>query len=42
MKAAGKNFEVVFVSRDRSPEDLVAYYNDHHGTIFPFLTNNDD
>jgi len=31
LKSAGKNFEVVFVSRDRSAEDLVEYYRDHHG-----------
>jgi hypothetical protein len=31
LAAAGKNFEVVFVSRDRAEEDLVEYYTDHHG-----------
>jgi hypothetical protein len=31
LEEAGKNFEVVFVSRDRAPEDLKEYYNDHHG-----------
>ncbi|KAI1705471.1 thioredoxin-like domain-containing protein [Ditylenchus destructor] len=31
VKKAGKNFEVVFVSRDRAAEDLVEYYKDHHG-----------
>uniref|UniRef100_A0A1I7Y2N3 Thioredoxin domain-containing protein n=1 Tax=Steinernema glaseri TaxID=37863 RepID=A0A1I7Y2N3_9BILA len=31
VKAAGKNFEVIFVSRDREAEDLVEYYEDHHG-----------
>nr|CAD2164704.1 unnamed protein product [Meloidogyne enterolobii] len=31
LKAAGKNFEVIFVSRDRTANDLKEYYNDHHG-----------
>lgn len=31
LKEAGKNFEVVFVSRDRSAEDLKEYYDEHHG-----------
>ncbi|KAK0398019.1 hypothetical protein QR680_002389 [Steinernema hermaphroditum] len=31
VKAAGKQFEVIFVSRDRAAEDLVEYYDDHHG-----------
>uniref|UniRef100_A0A1I8A0W7 protein-disulfide reductase n=1 Tax=Steinernema glaseri TaxID=37863 RepID=A0A1I8A0W7_9BILA len=31
VKAAGKNFEVIFVSRDRAAEDLVEYFDDHHG-----------
>ncbi|KAI6239556.1 Thioredoxin domain-containing protein [Aphelenchoides fujianensis] len=31
LAAAGKNFEVVFVSRDRAEEDLEEYYKDHHG-----------
>uniref|UniRef100_A0A8R1DW76 protein-disulfide reductase n=1 Tax=Caenorhabditis japonica TaxID=281687 RepID=A0A8R1DW76_CAEJA len=31
-------FEVIFVSRDRSAEELVAYFNDHQGdwTYIPF------
>jgi hypothetical protein len=34
----GKNFEVIFISRDRAEEDLIEYYNDHHGkwTYLPF------
>ena len=31
LKAQGKPFEVVWVSRDREEEDLVEYYQDHHG-----------
>ncbi|KAL3077263.1 hypothetical protein niasHS_013252 [Heterodera schachtii] len=31
LKKAGKNFEVLFVSRDRAATDLVEYYRDHHG-----------
>uniref|UniRef100_A0A7E4W720 Thioredoxin domain-containing protein n=1 Tax=Panagrellus redivivus TaxID=6233 RepID=A0A7E4W720_PANRE len=31
LKEANQNFEVVFISRDRSAEDLVEYYKDHHG-----------
>ena len=31
LKQAGKNIEVVFVSRDRSAQDLVEYYDHHHG-----------
>lgn len=31
LKNAGKNFEVVFVSRDRDAESLVEYFKDHHG-----------
>ncbi|KAI6214311.1 hypothetical protein M3Y94_00252500 [Aphelenchoides besseyi] len=31
LAAAGKNFEVIFVSRDREEGDLIEYYNDHHG-----------
>uniref|UniRef100_A0A914UGY9 Thioredoxin domain-containing protein n=1 Tax=Plectus sambesii TaxID=2011161 RepID=A0A914UGY9_9BILA len=27
----GHDFEVIFVSRDRAAEDLVEYFNDHHG-----------
>jgi len=30
LKAKGKNFEVIFVSRDRTAEDLLEYYKDHH------------
>jgi len=29
LKAKGKNIEVVFVSRDRAPEDLLEYYKEH-------------
>lgn len=38
MKAAGKEFEVVYISRDRTKDDLVAYYNEHHGMLL-FLSN---
>lgn len=31
LQKAGKNFEVIFVSRDRDQESLVEYYKDHHG-----------
>uniref|UniRef100_A0A183C912 Thioredoxin-like_fold domain-containing protein n=1 Tax=Globodera pallida TaxID=36090 RepID=A0A183C912_GLOPA len=31
VKKAGKNFEVVFVSRDRAADDLIEYFRDHHG-----------
>lgn len=31
LKKANKNFEVVFVSRDREADDLMEYFNDHHG-----------
>uniref|UniRef100_A0A915DWV2 protein-disulfide reductase n=1 Tax=Ditylenchus dipsaci TaxID=166011 RepID=A0A915DWV2_9BILA len=31
LKDASKNFEVVFVSRDRDSDSLLEYYNDHHG-----------
>ncbi|KAI6176228.1 Antioxidant, AhpC/TSA family [Aphelenchoides bicaudatus] len=38
LAAAGKNFEVIFISRDRAEEDLKEYYQDHHGkwTYLPF------
>jgi len=31
LKQQGKNFEVVFVSRDRDEESLAEYYREHHG-----------
>ncbi|TMS37614.1 hypothetical protein L596_004510 [Steinernema carpocapsae] len=31
VKAANKNFEVIFVSRDREADDLVEYFDDHQG-----------
>uniref|UniRef100_A0AC35G277 Thioredoxin domain-containing protein n=1 Tax=Panagrolaimus sp. PS1159 TaxID=55785 RepID=A0AC35G277_9BILA len=31
LKKAGKNFEVIFVSRDKEDEDLKEYFDDHHG-----------
>uniref|UniRef100_A0A914DT54 Thioredoxin domain-containing protein n=1 Tax=Acrobeloides nanus TaxID=290746 RepID=A0A914DT54_9BILA len=31
LKKAGKNFEVIFISRDREEEDLKEYFEDHHG-----------
>ncbi|KAF7635998.1 W2 domain-containing protein [Meloidogyne graminicola] len=36
LKAAGKNFEVIFVSRDRSANDMKEHYNEHHGA-WPFF-----
>ncbi|KAI6170544.1 Thioredoxin [Aphelenchoides bicaudatus] len=31
LEASGKDFEVIFVSRDRSEDQLVDYYKNHHG-----------
>ncbi|CAD5218727.1 unnamed protein product [Bursaphelenchus okinawaensis] len=38
LQEEGKNFEVVWVSRDRAEDDLLEYYRDHHAkwTYLPF------
>ncbi|KAE9553654.1 hypothetical protein FO519_003102 [Halicephalobus sp. NKZ332] len=34
LQKTGKNFEIVWVSRDREAEDLLEYYNDHQGSWY--------
>uniref|UniRef100_A0AC34QGN0 Thioredoxin domain-containing protein n=1 Tax=Panagrolaimus sp. JU765 TaxID=591449 RepID=A0AC34QGN0_9BILA len=34
LKKAGKNFEIVWVSRDREAEDLLEYYQEKQGPWF--------
>ncbi|KAK0406096.1 hypothetical protein QR680_018369 [Steinernema hermaphroditum] len=41
LKAAGKNFEVVFVSFDRNAKDLEKYYNELHGD-WPYVEFGDE
>ncbi|KAK0406170.1 hypothetical protein QR680_018408 [Steinernema hermaphroditum] len=41
LKAAGKNFEVVFVSFDRNAKDLEKYYSELHGD-WPYVEFGDE